>query len=193
VVVGHVHYPRFLQLAKELGMSDYVVCTGAVAKSQIGDYLAIADIESHDLQGYGLGTASLEAMAAGVPVVAAVRADNFPGIQLKSGENIVLVDPDDAPAIADAICNLLDDPNMAKAIGLEERSLVDRWFSMSAVTVAHLRALGALASRNTPTALGHDVDVAAPNGTRRARRLRWRVLGHLVGRPPSRMAVRVPA
>ncbi len=54
---------------------------GAVARADVPDYLAAADVETHDLQGYGLGTASLESMAAGVPVVAAVRPDNFPGVR----------------------------------------------------------------------------------------------------------------
>ena len=72
--------------ARELGVSHAVLAVGAVARADVPDHLAAADVEAHDLQGYGLGTASLESMAAGVPVVAAVRPDNFPGVRLVSGQ-----------------------------------------------------------------------------------------------------------
>jgi hypothetical protein len=51
-----------------------------VAKAEVPNYLVAATVEAHDLQGYGMGTATLESMAAGVPVIVAVRPDNFPGI-----------------------------------------------------------------------------------------------------------------
>ncbi len=82
VVVGAVHYPRFLELADELGVRDHVFSTGAQPRDKMPAYLDAADLEIHELQGYGMGTATLEAMAAEVPVIVAVRADNFPGIAL---------------------------------------------------------------------------------------------------------------
>ena len=51
----------------------------------------------------------------GVPVVAAVRPDNFPGIALVSGENITLVEPNDPADLAAALCGLLDDPSGFRA------------------------------------------------------------------------------
>ena len=82
VVVGHVYYDVFLRRARELGVDEAIVSTGAVARADVPDYLAAADVETHDLQGYGMGTATLESMAAGVAVIAGVRPDNFPGIDL---------------------------------------------------------------------------------------------------------------
>jgi 1,2-diacylglycerol 3-alpha-glucosyltransferase len=149
VVVGAVHYPRFLERARELGVEEHLVITGAVPREQVNGYLAAAEVETHDLQGYGLGTASLEAMASGVPVVAAVRADNFPGIELCSGENVVLVDLDDPQQLADRICELLDDPELRASIGKSQADLVHEHFSLTAVARKHLETLADLVAASS--------------------------------------------
>lgn len=141
VVVGEVHYPAFLEEARRRGVEHCIVCTGAVDRTTVAKYLAAADVETHDLQGLGLGTASLEAMFAGVPVVAAVRADNFPGIELRSGTNITLVPVGDTVALADAICGLLTDRTVAAQISLGQRQLIESHFAMGAVIARHLTEL----------------------------------------------------
>ncbi len=141
VVVGHVYYDVFLQRARELGVDHAVVALGAVSKSDVPHYLAAASVEAHDLQGYGMGTATLESMAAGVPVVVAVRPDNFPGIELVSGENCVLVPLADPPALAAAVIGLLGNPAARARIGEAERALVERHFALHVVIDQHLRAL----------------------------------------------------
>jgi glycosyltransferase involved in cell wall biosynthesis len=90
LVVGQVYYDAFLKLADQLGVAHAIHAVGPVPKAEIPDYLAAADVETHDLDGYGLGTASLESMAAGTPVVAALRPDNFPGIELRNREQLYL-------------------------------------------------------------------------------------------------------
>ena len=82
--------PLFLQRAEELGVAHAVLSPGAVPKSDIPHLLAAADVECHE-QGDGLGTATLESMAAGVPVVGWGRHDNFPGFDLVEGEGIHLL------------------------------------------------------------------------------------------------------
>ncbi|MDQ1738503.1 MAG: phosphatidyl-myo-inositol dimannoside synthase [Pseudonocardiales bacterium] len=144
VVVGHVYYDLFLQRARELGVEHAVLAIGAVAKSDVPDYLAAADVECHDLQGYGMGTATLESMAAGVPVVVAVRPDNFPGIDLISGEHCVLVPLGDIDAIAGSITKLLRDPADRARIGESGRALVQRHFAMDVVLDQHLAVLRSL-------------------------------------------------
>ncbi|MFM8304722.1 MAG: glycosyltransferase family 4 protein [Actinomycetota bacterium] len=138
VVVGIVYDDRFLRRAEELGVADHLVLTGGVPKDEVPDYLAAATVESHDLQGYGLGTASLEMMAAGVPVVASVRDDNFIGFRLRSWQDLVLVPPDDPTALADALARLIDDPSLAETLGTGGRRLVEDHFSLDVVTRQHL-------------------------------------------------------
>ncbi len=144
MVVGNVHYRAFLDKAQELGVTDHILCVGAVPKEEIADYLAAAQVEAHDLDGHGLGTASLESMAAGVPVVAAVHVDNFRGIELHNGENIVLVSEGRPAELAGALIHVLSDPEGSELIAKNQRDLIDRSFSMSAVTRRHLDAFEAM-------------------------------------------------
>jgi glycosyltransferase involved in cell wall biosynthesis len=144
VVVGHVYYDVFQRRARELGIEASVLSVGAVPKHEVPDYLAAATVEAHDLQGYGMGTATLESMAAGVPVVVAVRPDNFPGIDLTSGEQCLLVPLDDPPAVADALVTLLSDHELSKRVGAEGKQLVRDHFAMDVVLAQHLDVLTAL-------------------------------------------------
>jgi 1,2-diacylglycerol 3-alpha-glucosyltransferase len=112
--------------------------TGGVTRDAVPRYVAAADVEGHDFQGYGLGTASLEVMAAGVPVVSVVRSDNFPGTELRSWDNVVIVPPDDPRALAEAIVRLLDDRDLARRVGDGQRRLILDNFSLDAVTDRHL-------------------------------------------------------
>ncbi len=144
VVVGDVNYGAFLDRADELDVRHHIICTGAVPRDHIDDYLAAADVEAHDLQGLGLGTASLEAMFAGVPVVAAVSSDNFPGVELRSGENITLTPLGDPIALATAIFALIEDPQRARSIGARQTELVSAHFSLDGVARAHLAELSRL-------------------------------------------------
>jgi glycosyltransferase involved in cell wall biosynthesis len=137
VVVGTVYDDRFLTRADELGVRDNLIVTGGVTRDAVPRYVAAADVEGHDFQGYGLGTASLEVMAAGVPVVSVIRAGNFPGLELRSWDNVVIVPPDDARAMAEAIIRLLDDRDLARRVGEGQRRLIQDHFSIDAVTDRH--------------------------------------------------------
>jgi glycosyltransferase involved in cell wall biosynthesis len=145
VVVGTVYYPAFQKRAAELGVADAVITVGAVPKTDIPHFLAAAAVETHDLQGYGMGTATLESMAAGVPVVVAVRADNFPGVDLDSGTNCVLVPTDDPDALAGQLVSLLRDSDLRARIVTAERSLISTHFSLEVVLNQHLRVLEEMA------------------------------------------------
>ena len=85
--------------------------------------MAAADIEAHDLDGAGCGTANLEVMAAGVPTIVGVLPDNFLDIELRSGENIVLVPPGSSEALGRAIVAVLSDPEGAERIGAGQQAL----------------------------------------------------------------------
>jgi glycosyltransferase involved in cell wall biosynthesis len=141
LVVGRVYYDLFLQRARALGVDHAVISVGAVPKQEIPDYLAAASVEAHDLQGFGLGTASLESMAAGVPVVAAVQMDNFPSIDMVNGRDIMLVKPDHPAQVAAAISTLLADPAAARRVGDAGAALVRQHLSIGTVVVQHLEVL----------------------------------------------------
>lgn len=147
VVVGIVYDDRFVRRARALGVADHLVLTGGVPKDEVPDYVAAADVESHDLQGFGLGTASLEMMAAGVPVVASVREDNFVGFCLRPWEDLVLVPPDDPRALGEALARLIEDRELAARVAAGQRRLVDAHFSLDAVARQHLALYERVATR----------------------------------------------
>jgi glycosyltransferase involved in cell wall biosynthesis len=149
VVVGGVYHDEFLKLADELDVRDSIFAVGARPQSEIPDTLAAAALEVHELEGQGFGTASLEALAAGVPVVAGVRSDNFIEVSLTDGVELYLVPPrgpDDERAdidgLAATICRVLDDPAGARAhVSANARALIDDHFTIEAVGDKHLAVL----------------------------------------------------
>jgi len=82
VVVGQVYDTTFLDLAKQLGVLNHITVVGRIPHSSVPDYLALADVETHDLDGHGIGITTFEVMAAGIPVIASAAKDVFPGIDM---------------------------------------------------------------------------------------------------------------
>lgn len=146
LVAGQVYYGAFAERARRLGVEHAVVCLGRVAKAEVPDYLAAATVECHE-QGFGLGTATLEAMAAGVPVVAPARADNFPGIVLEDGRTVLLCAPGDTAGLADRLIAALTDPRLAKEVGAAGQALVHREFTLAGVVRRHLDVLADMVGR----------------------------------------------
>ncbi|WP_370318125.1 glycosyltransferase family 4 protein [Amycolatopsis sp. CFH S0740] len=147
VIVGRVYHDAFQQRAKELGVADALIVTGAVPKADVPAYFAAADIVTHDLNG-GCGTASLEAMLSGTATIASVTEDNYPGIELHNGENILLVPPDDSDAVEKTVLSLLDDPELRARIAERESSMVRANFGLDVVTEEHLRVLTKMVADN---------------------------------------------
>lgn len=141
LVIGGVYYSRFLERAKELGVDHAIVAAGALPKADIPGLLAAADMEVHDLQGFGIGIASLEAMAAGIPTVMAERPDYFANATLTDGEHSLLVRPGDHAALAASINRLIDDRSLAAKIGAAGRDWVFANFDMPKICEENLNVL----------------------------------------------------
>jgi len=146
VVAGRVYYDVFLRRATELGVAYAVRPLGAVPKASIPHVLAAATLESHE-QGDGMGTATLEAMAAGVPIVGWGRLDNFPGVPLHDGGEVLLTDRGDVVGLAQRLLRVLDDPVEAQAVGARGRALIDAHFTLDRVLDAHLATFSELLGR----------------------------------------------
>jgi glycosyltransferase involved in cell wall biosynthesis len=82
----------------------------------VAAWLRRAEVLVHPARWEGFGLALLEAMLAGLPVVA-TRVSSIPEIVV-DGETGLLVPPDDADALAKALLHVLDDPNGYGAAGL---------------------------------------------------------------------------
>jgi glycosyltransferase involved in cell wall biosynthesis len=144
VIVGGQHDTEFLDEARRLGVEDRLHLTGPVPKDDVAALLAVATVEVHDLQRQGLGTASLEAIAAGVPVVSDVEVDNFPNLKLVDGEHLLIVPPDNPAVLADTLADLLAEPSARERLGQSGRAFVRENFGIERIAEQHLEAYEAM-------------------------------------------------
>jgi glycosyltransferase involved in cell wall biosynthesis len=93
---------------RRLGLAANVTVTGFVSRAQVAAHLAHADVLALPSRYEELGTAIVEAMAMGVPVVAS-RAGGIPEV-VDDGRTGQLVPPGDPRALAAALDGLLSDP-----------------------------------------------------------------------------------
>lgn len=104
----------------------------------IGAFLAAVDMVVVASRKESLPLAALEAMAMGLPVVAAAVGD-LP-LVLRDGVDGFVVPPDDAPAIAAALRRLAGDEALRARLGREARERIEAFYSVE----AHARAIDAL-------------------------------------------------
>lgn len=138
VVAGRIYDDRFVRRARELGVDHALVLAGEIAKTDVPHYAAAADVEGHDLQGLGFGMASLEMLAAGVPVVSVVRSDNYPTAHFVDGEHLILASSSAPDVLASAIARLIADPELRERVGAGGQRLIEEQFSMDRVTKRYL-------------------------------------------------------
>jgi glycosyltransferase involved in cell wall biosynthesis len=117
------------ELAQRLGVQDAVLMPGRVEPSA---WLARADIFVHTSRWEGFGIVLLEAMLAGLPVVA-TRVSAIPEI-VADGATGTLVAAGDDEAIAAALTALLRDPNQRRVLGDAGRERVRNEFSVARMT-----------------------------------------------------------
>jgi glycosyltransferase involved in cell wall biosynthesis len=106
--------PALVRLAQELGVKPRVFLLGRVP--DVAAWLSRATLLVHPARWEGFGLGVLEAMLAGLPVVA-TNVSALPELVV-DGETGVLVKPDDAEALASGIVRALDRPQLGEG-GLE--------------------------------------------------------------------------
>jgi len=109
---------------KALDIARHVITSGY--REDVPQLLSIIDLFVLPSLREGLGTAILEAMAMGKPVVAS-RVGGIPEA-VKHGLNGLLVPPADAPALAAAISRLLAAPDRCLEMGRRGRLRAERLF-----------------------------------------------------------------
>jgi glycosyltransferase involved in cell wall biosynthesis len=111
--------------AHSLGLSDSVIFTGI--RRDVPEILALLDVFVLPSLWEGLPIALLEAMAAGLPVVA-TRVGGVPEVVV-DGVTGLLVPPRDPEAFSKAILKLLQDPDLRQKMGQAGRERVMEHFS----------------------------------------------------------------
>jgi glycosyltransferase involved in cell wall biosynthesis len=122
---------RLTQQIQSNGLENRVMLLGEVSKTEIEKRLAQSDIFCQPSLQEGLGIAALEAMAAGLPVVASKVGGLIEVVtQSETGH---LVPVGDARAFAHAIASLLKNPLKATQMGAAGRARVEKHFTREAM------------------------------------------------------------
>lgn len=113
-------------LSRELGLADRVHLAGH--QDDVRPWLAALDVFALSSDWEGLPNAVLEAMAAGLPVVA-TAVGGTPEVVV-NGATGLLVPPNNPPTLAQAIAALLRDPELGGRMGKAGRERVAQHFSV---------------------------------------------------------------
>ena len=107
--------PTLEALARQLGVERRVFLPGRVP--DVAAWLRRATVLVHPARWEGFGLGVLEAMLAGLPVVAS-NVSSLPELVV-DGETGILVRPDDSPALALGVARALEEPERLGAAGRE--------------------------------------------------------------------------
>lgn len=129
------------------GMSSWVALPGAF--DHLDDLLAAADLFVHPVLEDGMSPALLNAMSAGLPIV----ATDIPANQelISSHQHGLLVPAEDASALAEAMSQVLEDPALAIDLGQAAAGRVQQEFSLSRMVDSHLELFASLAESRSST------------------------------------------
>ena len=141
---------RLKQLAGELGISERVCFTGALAprSAALIELYRHARLFAMTSVGEGLGNVYLEAGSLGLPCIGASDA-GVPEV-IVEGETGYLVDPDDAEQLAARIEALLADSELCRSMGRRARARIAEAFSLEAMAEVNYGVLRAVVESGSP-------------------------------------------
>lgn len=134
VVVGEGDMKDYyIELAKNLGVSDKVVFPGRVSDGNLPEYYAASDIVvlPSVTMGEAFGIVLLEGMASGKPVI----ASNLPGVRtvVTEGSDGFLVGPRNEADLTEKISYLLENEEISKRFGKKGRKKVEEKYSWGSI------------------------------------------------------------
>ena len=121
------------RLVSELRLDDAVILPGRL---ETRDWLERADLFVHTSRWEGFGIVLLEAMLAGLPIVA-TNVSAVPEV-VEDGLTGILVGPGDDKGLATALIRLLNDPHEATSLGEAGLARARATFSVAGMTAATL-------------------------------------------------------
>lgn len=141
LIVGEVCVPEPMNLVKKLGLEDKVIFTGAVPHDSVPCFFALSALETHTFNGNypGPGIASMEAMAAGLPVVTVEIDSKYDFSHFRNWENVVMIPAKKPEVMADALLRLLADDSLRERIGRNAKEIMANRYSWDAVCDAYVK------------------------------------------------------
>lgn len=126
IVGGGLEEKALTKMAKELGIAERVQFTGSVPFEEIPSYLKAADIFCFASTTETQGLVTMEAMAAGLPIVAVDATGT--GDAVDSGKDGLLTD-NNAEALAKAMEQVIDDAELRQRL-IEGAKKKVQWFDI---------------------------------------------------------------
>lgn len=145
VQVGDGEEREVLEAQRDrLGLAERVELRRLGWDERAGDLIAGFDLFVLPSRNEGLPVTIMEAMLAGVPIVAtdvgSIREE------LVDGETAILVPPEDPPALAAAIDKVLADPDLAANLGRRAREVALERFTVEATVARYVEVYDRLAT-----------------------------------------------
>lgn len=119
---------EIIQKIQALGLADKVQLLGNV--ENVADYLKVSDLFIHSSKGEGCSNAILEAMAAGLPIIA---SDTGGTSEIVLSENGMLFPYKEVGALKNALFELLRDERKRKQMGKFSSAQIEEKFSVKAM------------------------------------------------------------
>ncbi len=116
---------KLMDRLKALDIERHVIAPGF--REDVTEVLSVVDVFVLPSLREGLGTAILEAMAMGKPIIS-TRVGGIPEA-VQHGVNGLLVPPADTPALAEAVEELLADEEKRRSMGRRSREIAENRFS----------------------------------------------------------------
>ncbi len=145
IIGGGELMPELQNLSASLGVGHALVLTGF--RHDVGAFYKLADLFVMSSVQEGLGTAVLDALASGKPVVA-THSGGIPEI-ITDGETGRLVEPANPSALAQGIVELLTQTELAKQMAERGRLTVQEKFSVDAMVARNLSVYRNILGRKT--------------------------------------------
>lgn len=134
-IIGHVYYDAAVRLAEKLKIADRVTFTGELTHREVLNELKQSTLYWGAATGkyYGLGTATIEAMLMGVPVVSNVPADLFGKPLLHDMSNFIHTDGISLEPTVSKIKTGLSDVQLRRKLGENGKDFVCKFLNWDSV------------------------------------------------------------
>jgi glycosyltransferase involved in cell wall biosynthesis len=123
----------------DYGLGERVAFSGWLEKPILREHLAAANLFAYPSRDEGMPNAMLEAMAAGLPIIASHIAGNEELVT--EGENGLLVPVEDVESLREALGKLMPDVKTRERFGAASRSIVERTYSWERTTQGYVEII----------------------------------------------------
>ena len=135
IIIGHIYNDEPVRLAKELGLNGRVVFTGEQPHDFVMQELKKSCLYWNIITGKytGLGTATIETMMMGIPIISNAPANLFGDDLLKDMDNMVYSDGSSLEKTVDKFRKLLSHKSLREKIGGGGREFASVYMTWNAV------------------------------------------------------------